>query len=130
MSPVGAGISTVCRCRCLNVQEGPQPSAFLRCLAQLNVDTWAEVLLPKLRDQGSATAVALTCSTLRDLCYSSVHRLDLIDLVQQGSCDFSTIEECMRTVPHHFSNCKVVALTLDIETMYHIVPYLLPALAK
>jgi hypothetical protein len=34
-------------------------------------------LLPKLVEQGSAGAVALTCSQLRELCNDSVQHLDL-----------------------------------------------------
>ena len=48
---------------------------LLHLVSQLDSDTWAEVLLPKLQQQGSVAAVAGTCSTLRDLCAASVQSL-------------------------------------------------------
>jgi hypothetical protein len=48
--------------------SGSPMSPFLHCMDQLDMDTLAQVLLPKLMQQGSAHSVALTCSRLRDLC--------------------------------------------------------------
>lgn len=50
---------------------------LLSCLSQLNDGVFSSYLLPKLKEQGSAGAVALTCSQLRRLCQSSTHHLDL-----------------------------------------------------
>jgi hypothetical protein len=61
----------------LLLQDNPNQATLLRCLSRLDVDTWAQVLLPKLIAQGSARAVALTCSQLRDLCFGAVQHIDL-----------------------------------------------------
>lgn len=50
---------------------------LLCCLSQLNDDVFSSYLLPKLIEQGSAGAVAFTCSQLRRLCQSSTQHLDL-----------------------------------------------------
>jgi hypothetical protein len=57
--------------------SGSSVSPLLRCMDQLDMDTLVQVLLPKLMQQGSAHSVAVTCSRLRDLCYSSVEALQL-----------------------------------------------------
>jgi hypothetical protein len=54
-----------------------QQSALLQCQAQLDSDTWVEVLQPKLIDNGSAGNVALTCTQLRTLCHGSRQQLKL-----------------------------------------------------
>jgi hypothetical protein len=55
----------------LLLQDNPNQAALLRCLSRLDVDTWAQVLLPKLIAQGSARDITLTCSELRDLCFGA-----------------------------------------------------------
>lgn len=52
-------------------------SPLLSCLSQLNDDVFTSYLLPKLIEQGSAGAVALTCSQARRLCQDSIQHLDL-----------------------------------------------------
>jgi hypothetical protein len=105
-----------------------QQSAFLQCLASLNVDTWAQVLLPILIKQGSARDAALTCSQLRDMCHGAVQHINLSTL---HPCeDMSSLEEMVQGVPKHFSNCTSVQLLLQGESSYHTTPYLLPALAR
>ena len=72
-----------CASVCLQVQPPPapgqnqQPPPLLRCLSQLNDDVLAACLLPKLEEQGSAAAVALTCTQLRALCQRSTQHLHL-----------------------------------------------------
>jgi hypothetical protein len=51
------------------MQDNLTQSALLRCLSSLDVHAWGQVLLPKLIAQGSAQAVASTCSQLRDLTF-------------------------------------------------------------
>jgi hypothetical protein len=77
-------------CKCLFVQvravaAGGQ-SPLLRCLSQLNDDVLTACLLPKLKEQGSTGAVALTCSQLRRLCQDSTHHLDLSQQPQDSPC--------------------------------------------
>ena len=59
-------------------------SALLRCLYQLNDDVLTAFLVPKLVEQGSAGAVALSCSQLRRLCHLSTQHLDLSKQLQDG----------------------------------------------
>jgi hypothetical protein len=114
----------------LTGSPGTQSSALLDCLSQLNSDVWAQVLLPKLVEQGSAAAVSLTCSQLRDLCFNSIDRItmDLPDLVL--GAQFSYLESWMQGAPLHFPNCTAVSLKLGTEESYHTMPYILTALAR
>jgi hypothetical protein len=108
--------------------SAPQPSALLQCLSQLNADTWAQVLLLKLVEQGSAADVALTCSQLRDLCYSSRQSINLGALLD--SSEPSKLKSVISGLPLHFPNCSAVSFQLDSDKSYHTMPYLLPALAR
>lgn len=105
-----------------------QHSALLHCLSQLNSDAWVQVLLPTLVEQGSAAEVALTCSQLRDLCFSSRQSIDLGDLYDSPS--FGELGSWMQGLPLHFPNCTTVSFKLGSEGSYHTIPYLLPALAR
>lgn len=78
--------------------------------------------------QRTARDVALTCSHLRDLCYSAVQHLNLSTLHPCGNV--SGVEAMVQGVPQHFSNCTSVQLLLRGDTSFHTTPYLLPALAK
>jgi hypothetical protein len=62
-------------------------SALLRCLSQLNDDVLTAYLLPKVVEQESAGAVALTCSQLRRLCELSTHHLKLSRAKQLQDAD-------------------------------------------
>jgi hypothetical protein len=105
-----------------------EKSALLRCLSQLNDDAWAQVLLPKLIAQGSAQAVAGTCSQLRDLCFGGVRSLDLSSL--QDSSDTSNLEAWLAPIPSHFRHVITVKLLFNKESTYHAAAYLLPALQE
>lgn len=106
-----------------------QRSPLLQCLARIDVDTWARLLLPKLVKQGSATTVVLTCSELRDLCYGAVQHLNLSKV--HGSSDSNqAVEDWVQSLPQHFPHCTSVQLQLGQEASYHTTPYLLPALAR
>jgi hypothetical protein len=101
-------------------------SALLRCLASLDVDAWAQVLLPKLVAQGSARAITGTCIQLRDFCFDTVHHIDLSSV--QSSGDISQVEGWVKHIPQHFKNATSVQLSFEEELSYHIALYLLPAL--
>ena len=111
-------------CDCLLMQD----MSLLSCLSSLGVDTWAQVLLPKLIAHGSAQAVASTCSQLRDLCFGSVQHIDLSSV--QESSDTSKMEYWVQPIPQHFKNITSVQLSFDEETSYHSMAYLLPALQE
>jgi hypothetical protein len=108
--------------------SAPQPSALLHCLSQLNTDAWAQVLLPKLIEQGSAANVALTCSQLRELCYSSRQCINLGAFLD--SSEPSSLKSVVSGLPMHFPYCSAVSLRLGSDKSYHTMPYLLPALAQ
>ena len=59
-------------------------SALLRCLSQLNNDVLEAYLLPRLVEQGSSAAVALSCSQLRRLCQLSTQHLHLSKQLQDA----------------------------------------------
>ena len=105
-----------------------QDMNLLRCLSSLGVDTWAQVLLPKLIADKSALAAASTCRQLRDLCFGSVRHINLSTV--QDSGDTSKVEYWMQPIPQHFKNITSVQLLFHEETSYHIMTYLLPALQE
>jgi hypothetical protein len=108
--------------------SGKQPSALLHCLSQLNSDVWEQVVLPKLIEHGSAAAVALSCSQLRDLCYSSRQSLNLGRLLDRT--DPWCLRSLVQILSLHFPNCLEVSLELPSALSYQNMPYLLPALAR
>lgn len=107
--------------------SGQQPSALLHCLSQLNADTWAQVLLPKLVQQGSAAHVALACCQLRDLCFSSRHSLKLGALLD--SSEPLSLGRQLQNLPEHFPNCTAVSLELKSYKGFNTMPWLLTELA-
>lgn len=111
----------------MTTHHSSSKSPFLQCVACLDVDTWARVLLPKLTKQGSAPNVALACSQLRDLCYGAVQHINLSTLHAGG--DISAVEDSVQGVPQHFTNCTSVQVLVRVDS-YHTTPYLLPALAR
>lgn len=110
------------------LQENQGPSALLRCLSQLDEGAWAQVLLPKLIAQGSAQAVAATCSQLRDLCFGAVVSLNLSSL--QDSSDTSNLEAWVQPIPSHFKHVTIVKLLFREALSYYTAAYLLPALQE
>lgn len=113
-------------------------SAFLHCLSQLNDDAWAEVLLPKLVEQGSTAALASTCSQLRQLCSTTVQHLDLRDMttlldrpdafsyIIDAHCTLDTAKD----LAGRFPNCKSAALDLFDDASYYHMHTVLSALAR
>jgi hypothetical protein len=61
-----------------------QQSPLLRCLSQLNDDVLTAHLLPKLVEQGSASAVYRSCSQFRRLLQPSIQHLDLTKQLQDA----------------------------------------------
>jgi hypothetical protein len=121
----------------LDLQDAPQPdssapqqqhSALLHCLSQLNSDAWAQVLLPKLVEQGSAADAALTCSQLRDLCFDIRLKLDFGDLLAEKTPYYLT--SCMHRVPAHLPNCTSVSLKISKDSSCHVLNYLMPTLER
>jgi hypothetical protein len=102
--------------------------AAISTAALLNTDTWAQVLLPKLVEQGSAAAVALTCSQMRDLCYSSRQSINLGALLD--SSEPWNLRSLVQRLPLHFPNCSTVSVELNSVLCYQNMPFLLPALAR
>jgi uncharacterized protein with HEPN domain len=127
---VWAGVQSLLFCLLLLLQDNPNQSALLRCLSSLGMDTWAQVLLPKLTSQGSASDVALACSQLRDLCFGAVQHLDFSSVWDTNSEDISDVQDQLQHVAQHFKNTKAVQLLLDYQDSYHTLPYMLPALAR
>lgn len=72
---------------------------FLRFLSHLDGPTWAYVLLSKLIDQGSAGAVALTCSQLRKLCQEEIQHVDLVSICGSRETASSVVK-----LPERFPN--------------------------
>jgi len=105
-----------------------EQSPFLHCLQQLNDDTWAQVLLPKLIEQGSVADVAQTCSQLRDLCNQYVEVIDLSSLA--ANADLGALEKWMQPLPARFPNCILARLKLAVGISYVGLQYMLPAIAR
>jgi hypothetical protein len=81
-----------------------QQSHLLRCLSQLNDDVLAAYLLPKLVQQRSARAVALSCSHMRRLCQHNTQHLDLTKQLQDA-CNPCHSPELARQLVAAFPNC-------------------------
>lgn len=105
--------------------------ALLRCIDQLNPDTWAQVLLPKLAAQGSASSVALTCTTLRDLCYSSVQELQLKAVPDAVlPITVATVQRWADSLAAHFPSCTSISVGVGCAADCELTGHLMPALAR
>jgi hypothetical protein len=103
-------------------------SALLQCLSQLNSDTWAEALLPKLVDNGSAGNVALTCAQLRTLCHGSRQQLNLRSLHSHE--DPCQVLDWTAGLADRFSYCSCVELSVSKDEDLHGFTYMASALAR
>jgi hypothetical protein len=99
-------------------------------MLQLSDGPWAQLLLPKLIRQGSAAAVALTCSQMRDLCYSSRQSVNLGRLLERTAYEPSNLMSWVQSLPAHFPNCSTVSFEIGQTNGFHGIPYILPALAR
>lgn len=104
---------------------------LLHCIDQLNPDTWAQVLLPKLTAQGSASSVALTCSTLRDLCNSNVQELKLKAV--PGAVlpiTVATVQSWANSLAAHFPSCRTISVGVGCAEDCELTGHMMPALAR
>jgi hypothetical protein len=95
-------------------------SPFLRCITLLKDDVLTRYLLPKLVEQGSAAAVALTCSRLRRLCQHSTLHLNLAKELEGADSPWRRPVLAERLV-EAFPNCTSLACALDssgLEDVY------------
>lgn len=103
-------------------------SPLLHCLEQVNDDVW-EVLLPKLVAQGSAAAVAQTCSQLRRLCQHSVRSLNMTTF-PASSINTDVLMKHAAAVAEHFPNCSQLMLESGSRMSYWQLPVMLPLLGR
>jgi hypothetical protein len=104
-------------------------SPLLQCLEKLNDDVWEQVLLPKLQEQGSPAAVALSCSQLRRLCQHSIDTLSFRNLTSSSTSAQQLA--CQATAAAaHFPNCRAVCICAHDETSYWQLPVVLPLLGR
>lgn len=88
----------------------------------------AQCLLPLLLADGSAAAVALTCSSLRRLVHGSQQRLDLTSLSRQD--DPNQVAAWAVEAGQHFPACTTVKCAILQESDFLLVQNILPALAR
>jgi hypothetical protein len=93
-------------------------SPLLCCLSQLNDDVFTSYLLPKLIEQGSAGAVALTCRHLCELCQDSVQHLDLTKQLPHGNPCLDP--ELARQLVAAFSSCTSLEVTWQSHSCYDV----------
>jgi hypothetical protein len=103
---------------------------FLWCLSQLNDDVFASYMLPKLIEQGSAAAVALTCSKLRRLCQSSTQHLDLsaqtlAGAPQDSPCNNQALAKQLVASFPHCTSLKVAWHSSNIDGVHEHISTLL-----
>jgi hypothetical protein len=98
-------------------------------LEKLNDDVWQQILLPKLQEQGSAGAVALSCTQLRRLCQ---HSIDTLNLTNMAISPTSTQQLACHTAAAatHFPNCRTVFLCAHEEASYWQLPVVLSLLSR
>jgi hypothetical protein len=93
------------------------------------MDTLAQVLLPKLMQQGSAHSVALTASRLRDLCYNSVEALEL-KAVPGCMPDIAAVKAWGQSLSAHFPNCQSISVGVGCAADCELTAHMVPALAR
>lgn len=102
-------------------------SPLLRCLGQLNDDVWTEILLQKLLVDGSAPAVALTCSRMRQLCQHSRQQLKLTSL---DSADTATVRRWTEQLPQRFPACSSAVMKLCEIESFPTAPVIVDVLSR
>jgi hypothetical protein len=103
-------------------------SALMRCLSQLNDDVLTSYLLPKLVEQGSAGAVALSCSQLRRLCQLSTQHLDLSKQLQDGDNPCQDVKLARQLVAA-FPNCTLLDFAWASSSVVRVSRSITPLLA-
>jgi hypothetical protein len=104
-------------------------SALLQFLEKLDEDTFCQTLLPMLIENESAGDLAATCSQLRQLCHSSIKKLDLRALLRDD-VQPSDAEQWTQHLQEHFPQCSSVVLQVEDSESYQALNYMLPALAR
>jgi hypothetical protein len=112
-----------------SAQPAAPTSGLLHLLEHLAEDAWSQALLPKLLAGGSASNLALTCSTMRTHVQGSVERLTWRSQHVQGGTPMQ-LEAWTAAVPQHFPKCVSVHLSLPDDSSYMGISALLPALAR
>ena len=103
-------------------------SRFLNCMEKLDSDIWADVLLPMLRKNKSAAAVAASCSTLRKLCQGAVRHLIFTPATRSG--DLATVKRNVAALHQHFSALKGVGIALARDDLYVLAPAIMEGLSR
>jgi hypothetical protein len=103
-------------------------SRFVHCMKKLNADIWADVLLPMLRKDKSAAAVAASCSTLRKLCQGAVRHLIFTPAARSG--DLATVKRNVAALHQHFSALKGVGIALARDDLYVLAPAIMEGLSR
>lgn len=85
-------------------------------------------LLPLLIADGSAAAVALTCSSLRRLVHGSRQRLDLTSLSRHD--DPNQVAAWAAEAAQHFPACTAVKCAVLQDSDFLLVQNIMPALAR
>lgn len=96
------------------------------CLQQLD-EAACDVLLPKMLLAGSASSVALTCSSLRQLVQRCCTRLDLSSVAARKP---HRAEYITAALPERFPRVGCVALQLMGDNSYLVGQAIMPALAR
>jgi hypothetical protein len=97
-------------------------------MEKLDSDIWADVLLPMLRKNKSAAAVAASCSTLRKLCQGAVRHLIFTPATRSG--DLATVKRNVAALHQHFSALKGVGIALARDDVYVLAPAIMEGLSR
>jgi hypothetical protein len=95
------------------------PPPFLQCITLLNDDVLTAYLLPKLVEQGTAGAVAATCSQLRKLCQRSAHHLNLAKQLQDVDNPCHSPQLANQLV-EAFPNCTSLECAWDSNSLVDV----------
>jgi len=100
----------------------------LQLLDNLGEAAWAQVLLPKLYQNGSARRLALVCSQLRALVHGSTRQLDFSRLSHGHSA--AEVEAWTTSLQDRFPRCRSAALHITCEDSYLLAQTLVASLAR
>lgn len=75
----------------------------------------------------SAAAVALACTTLRDLCHGHLTQLNLSSISDSNT---ATVRAVTQPLSKHFPSCELVTLALNNANGYLIAPSIIDSLSR